>query len=207
MHEDKIGFEYTVPHKGIIDKDTTVTNSDCVFKFKTNKYVYLFVDGLIKYNIHELGTAMNYIYYFIRDYFELEGNHKNRDVLFAQNKDEYDIEDLKGKNAAVCNERAAVAQNLFSILGIESYYMVGQVNETPHAYNIVNHKGEYFLYDASTVIPRYENGKQVDWLAYVKPVSMEQLKTLLNGGKISFDDGRIYLSFGKYKFETTNKSK
>ena len=105
------------------------------------------------------------------------------------NKDEYSIDDLKGKNAAVCADRAALAQNLFSILGVESYYLVGQVNGEDHAYNVINYKGNYLLYDSSKDIPRYENGKLINWLAYVKPISIEQMEVLLNGGKISFEDG------------------
>ena len=205
-HEDRIGIEHTSPHLGIIDKDTMITNVDTIIRFTNNQYAYLFVEGLKKYNIHEIGTAMNYVYYFIRGYFGLEGDSKNRSILFASNKDEYSIDDLKGKNAAVCADRAALAQNLFSILGVESYYLVGQVNGEDHAYNVINYKGNYFLYDSSKDIPRYENGKLINWLAYVKPISIEQMEVLLNGGKISFEDGRIYSSFGKYKSETGNKS-
>ena len=32
------------------------------------------------------------------------------------------VSDLKGKNAAMCVERAMVAQNLLKLLGINSYY-------------------------------------------------------------------------------------
>lgn len=206
-HEDEIGFEHATPHLGIIDKETMITNVDMVVKFTDNEYAYRFVEGLIKYNIHDIGPAMNYVYYFIRSYFGLEGDHKNREVLLSSNADEYSISDLKGKNAAVCADRAAVAQNLFSILGMESYYIVGQINGENHAFNVVNYKGNYYLYDSSKDIPKYENGKIVNWLAYVKPISKEQLEALFNGEKITFEDGRIYSSFGKYKIETSNKSK
>ena len=41
-HEDVIGFEHSVPHKGFIDNNTLITNADSTVNFTTNEYAYLF---------------------------------------------------------------------------------------------------------------------------------------------------------------------
>ena len=202
-HEDKVGFEHILPHKGFIDSDTIITNVDSTFQFTSNEYAYFFVSGLIKNNIHDLNTAMNCVYYFIRSYFGIDGEEKNREALFAVNKEPYSIDILRGKNAAVCAERAAVAQNLFSLLGIESYYIVGTLNGGAHAYNVIKYNDNYYLFDSSSDVPVYQDGKVKDWRAYAVKISPEQFNSLLNAGGIELEGDRIYISSGKYNGSLT----
>ena len=198
-HEDVIGFEHSVPHKGFIDNNTLITNADSTVNFTTNEYAYLFFRGLIGGKVDNLDRAANLVYYFIRKYFGLDGDEKEREKLFMGNIEPFSIDMFRGKNAAVCAERAAVAQNLFSLLGIESYYIVGQLDGINHAFNVINYNDNYYLYDASTEETIYENGKVKDWKAYIKPINDENLESLFKGEKVDMPDGRCYSSFSPYK--------
>ena len=54
------------------------------------------------------------------------------------------IGDLKGMNVALCTERSAMAQQLLSLFGMESYYCMGSINKNDkieaHCFNIVKRK-------------------------------------------------------------------
>lgn len=62
------------------------------------------------------------------------------------------IKETKGLGFAMCSEHAALTQQLFSFLGIESYYvgnnMIIDGKEAPHAYNLIkNDSGDSFVID------------------------------------------------------------
>ena len=83
-----------------------------------------------------------------------------KDMDFIESEDDYGkISDLKGKNSAMCVERAALSQNLLIDLGIKSIYkssniMVNGKLET-HAYNLIDYNDEYYIYDAT--IPTFDD--------------------------------------------------
>lgn len=63
------------------------------------------------------------------------------------------VSNLKGKNAAMCVERAMVAQNLLKLLGINSYYKCSGIikngKKEVHAYNVVEFQSKYYVFDAT----------------------------------------------------------
>ena len=63
------------------------------------------------------------------------------------------VSDLRGKNAAMCVERAMVSQNLLRLLNIKSYYkssgIIKNDKEDIHSYNLVEYDGEYYVFDAA----------------------------------------------------------
>lgn len=63
------------------------------------------------------------------------------------------VSDLKGKNSAMCVERAMVSQNLLRLLGITSYYKSSGIlkndNKEVHSYNLVQYADKYYLFDAT----------------------------------------------------------
>ena len=63
------------------------------------------------------------------------------------------VSNLKGKNSAMCVERAMVAQNLLKLLGINSYYKCSGIlkngNKEVHSYNVVEVQGKYYIFDAT----------------------------------------------------------
>ena len=95
----------------------------------------------------------------IQEYF---GDYSNIDERMNNYPDTDYIEDgipigkgsnLKGMNAAMCVERAMVAQNLLKLLGINSYYkcsgIVKNDNKEVHSYNLVEYQGKYYVFDAT----------------------------------------------------------
>lgn len=96
--------------------------------------------------IDNIETRMNY--YHSED-FEESVNNK--------------ISDLKGKGAAMCVERAALAQNLLKSLGINSFFKTSGIvkndNKEVHSYNLIEFNDRYYIFDLS--IPNLIN-KQIN---------------------------------------------
>lgn len=63
------------------------------------------------------------------------------------------VSDLKGKNAAMCVERAMLSQNLLNFLGFKSFYkssgILSDGKPDVHAYNLVENNGDCFIFDAT----------------------------------------------------------
>ncbi len=71
------------------------------------------------------------------------------------------ISNLKGTGAAMCVERAALAQNLLKSLGINSFYkssgIIKNNKEEQHCYNLIEFNGKYYIFDSS--IPNLINNQ------------------------------------------------
>lgn len=63
------------------------------------------------------------------------------------------ISDLKGKNAAACVERSALAHNLFKFLNVKATYKFSQIKidgkDDVHAFNLIERDNKYYLFDSS----------------------------------------------------------
>lgn len=86
--------------------------------------------------ITNIESRMNY--YYSQDYEESKDNK---------------ISNLKGKSAAMCVERSALAQNLLKSLGINSFFKTSGIiknnNNEIHSYNLIEYKGKYYIFDTS----------------------------------------------------------
>lgn len=71
---------------------------------------------------------------------------------FEESKNNF-ISNLKGTGAAMCVERAALAQNLLISLGINSFFkssgIIKDSNREVHSYNLIEYKGKYYIFDTS----------------------------------------------------------
>lgn len=99
------------------------------------------------------------IFSVVQDYFgdfsniaERMNNYPDLDFI----SDGFDIgkvSDLKGKNAAMCVERAMLSQNLMNFLGFKSFYkssgIMSDGKPDIHAYNLVEYNGKYYVFDAT----------------------------------------------------------
>lgn len=106
-----------------------------MYSMKTTDYIYDFAEYVKKSKISNKGTLVKFIENFINGYFGISNGVDMRDTYFDQiafqtttTDDEYfeklenlEIGDLKGKNVAMCTERAAIAQNLLSLFGFDVY--------------------------------------------------------------------------------------
>ncbi len=104
------------------------------------------------------------------------------------------IKELKGKRIAVCAEKATVAQNLVSFVGLESYIVLsecklGEGKEQFHAYNILKTNKGYFIYDPTN--PRLELEEGTNHLkntnAAIYKITDEEFLKLENGGDVTVE--------------------
>lgn len=79
---------------------------------------------------------------------------------FDESKDNK-ISNLKGSGAAMCVERAALAQYLLKVLGVNSLYKTSGIvknnNNEIHSYNLIAYDNKYYIFDPS--IPNLINNQ------------------------------------------------
>lgn len=208
LQENVIGFEHVTPHKGIIHEQTRISNSDSDFVIKNREYMYEFVKLLKARNVKTIASALNLIYPYIINYFGLDSNSEKRIEYYVKSNEKIpDVSLLKNKNAAVCAERAAIVQNLFSLLGIESYYCIGNIStkqgSEPHAFNVINYLDSYYVYDASSDVPIIKDGKTVSYGHYLCNIKEEEFDKLLRTNTpIAIADSYLVISENKmYRVE------
>ena len=111
-------------------------------------------------------------YYYSNDFEESKNNK---------------ISDLKGTGAAMCVERAALAQNLLKSLGINSFFKTSGIiknNEKEvHSYNLIEYNGQYYIFDTS--IPNIINGQVNPLIAEIDKETFDLLSAPISDIGIS----------------------
>ncbi len=225
-HDETIGISnilnFKAVHKGFISPTTRMkysSHSMATYSMRTTDYFYLFAEFIKKYNIKSKDALVTNITAFLNQYLGVDRfDCDQRDYIFfdipmqtTQTDEELfkkleqnEIGDLKGRGVAMCTERAAIAQNLLSLFGFKSYFVVGCVNnnskEEAHAFNIVRGKDNYFLLDYSLPEEYYLNDNKC-YIPFKRPIPFDKIDGVLNGG--------IVLHFDIYKTinENNNLSK
>ena len=197
-------------HKGFIPFDTRIKYSSMgveTYSMKTDDYFYEFALFLRKFKITTSASFINYMEIFIQQYFGMNSDGVDRrsmifndiawnttttDEEYFQRIENNEIGDLKGKNVAMCSEISAIAQNLLSLFGVESYYCVGCVNdngkEEGHCFNIVRAKTMFKLLDYSLVVPSYSAGKLCCYFPFQGNIDFSKVDDILfNGECIDFE--------------------
>lgn len=97
------------------------------------------------------------------------------------------ISNLKGQGAAMCVERAALAQNLLTSIGINSFFKTSGIikndNKEVHSYNLIEYKGKYYIFDAS--MPNLINGQVNPLIAEINKESFDLLSSPISDLGIS----------------------
>lgn len=100
------------------------------------------------------------------------------------------IRELRDQKTALCVERAALAQNLVTVLGNDSALFWAPVRyrdeEGNHAFNVVTTAdGRHVLYDPNNPVETYDaNGVVVDTAPGAYPISAAQFEDLLHGRQL-----------------------
>lgn len=198
-----------IVHKGFISPDSRIKyNNRTVnnYSMTTDDYFYEFAKFVKNSHVNNKGTLVKVVENFINSYFGVSSGEDKRDDYFDQiafqttkTDDEYfekldnlEIGDLKGKNIAMCTERAAIAQNLLSLFGFEVYYCIGCVDnaskEEAHCFNIARAKNTFMLLDYSLPVTIFDNGKAIDYAPFQGSINIDELENILvNGVNKSFD--------------------
>ena len=134
-------------HKGFISKDTKVCYSYAYegYSISLTDYLYDFINYIKNNN---LSPTPYIVFKFLDEYF---GERTNVDI---RNSNIFkDISDFKHSGNAMCTERAALANNILSFIGLETYFCDGSIyhpngDSGEHAFLIIKtEKGNYSLYD------------------------------------------------------------
>lgn len=136
-------------HKGFISRDTKVCYSMSQgYYIKTTDYIREFIEYIKQNN---LSPSPKEIFKFLNEYF---GERPSVDTRIE--RDFKEISDFKKSNRAMCTERAALANNILSFLGMETWFCDGSVYNSNnnisegHAFLIVkSESGRYKIYDPS----------------------------------------------------------
>ena len=220
---EQLGFldygKYISTFKGFIPLNTTIKYESMAittYNMQTTDYFYEFALFIKKYNVTNKITLIYYLEKFINIYFGRPGqvdrnsvlstkawsNATNEDELFTA-LDNLQLGDFKGKNAAMCTERAALVQQILSLFNIESYYCLGCLDNSDHqevhAFNIVKRKNDYALLDYSIPVASYKDNKITNYYPFVGILSSAEFNDFLNNGTIKeFKDYDYYDGKQKY---------
>lgn len=199
--------------RGFIPFETRIKYSSMdieTYGMETTDFFYEFAHILKKYNISSKGALIYNIEPFINSYFGFAGKQDRGQIFYdaAWNSTTTDEEffdalknnrlgDLKGKGAAECTERGALAQQLLSLFGVDTYYCMGCVDlgtkQEGHCFNIVKRNNDYALLDYSVPVPVYNNeGKRRGFYPFVGALSNEEFEEFVASGTLK--------SFREYKF-------
>lgn len=193
-------------HRGYIGGDTAVSFEGVIgsqYKLKDTEYLYDAVEYM-RDNKEQIGNGRQFfekVTGFLNYYFGIPDTSKDRwatiesktgfESIMDDNEywnaiDNIDISVFKGEQIAQCSERSAMAQNIMSLFGYETYYVVGDVSvdgkNEGHAYNIVaDTKGQKCLVDYSVTSSVERNGLSWDIPTMTK---IDDYDSFSNGGRL-----------------------
>lgn len=183
------------------------------YKMTTTDFFYEFAHFIRKNNINNKGKLIYSLESFINNYFGYQ-KRMDRSVIFndiawktTTTDDEYfkalennQIGDLKGMNAAECTERSALAQQILSLFGIESFYCMGCVDledrQEAHCFNIVKKQNGYALVDYSIPVALFNDRKLRTYYPFVGEMSSEEF--------IDFSNNGVLKTFDNYEYHNGN---
>ncbi len=196
--------------KGFIPKKTRIKYENLAmedYSMESTDYIYEFAHFIKKYNINSKVSLIHNLEFFINSYFGFPGKMDRKEVFndiawqTTNTDEEYfkalennKLGDLKGKGAAQCTERAALAQQILSIFGFESYYCMGCVdrdnNQEGHCFNIVKRKNDYALLDYSMPVTSYDEKDSVNaYYPFLGVLTNVEFMDFISEGTIkSFDE-------------------
>lgn len=213
---EQIGFKSALPtdydpmYKGFIPLNTRVKYENAsveTYSMNTTDFFYEFAHWIKDYNLDSITKIVQMIQTYSNNYFGIYQEHSRDEIFFnkAYQSTTTDDElfkalennklgDLKGLNAAMCTERSALAQQLLSFCGLESYYCIGKVQlggkQEDHCFNIVKRDKDYALLDYSIPEKVYSEDEQINsYLPFVGILTNEEFEQYQQTGDIkSFPD-------------------
>ena len=212
-------FRSTI-YEGFIHPDTRMRISNAAlatYGMSTTDYLYEYAILVWKVSIlHDARGLVDGLVPFLNMYFGITvpGKDERDDFLtegvtlsdtdqdeFFETIMKHNIGDLKGKGIAACMERSAVAQNILSLFGFDSFFCVGVVQHgdsyEDHAFNIIRFGNRYLLVDCSKAVPQ----KQLDGKIIYKPFYAE-----IPADKIEdFMHNKVAIGFRDYEIVETSE--
>ncbi len=188
--------------KGFIPLNTRIKYMNLAietYSMNTPDFFYDFAHFIRKHNIGNKLALIRALEFYINCYFGYPSNTTREDIFqdialqstttdeeFWQALENNKIGDLKGKGAAECTERGALAQQILSLFGAETYYCMGRVDlgdrQEEHCFNVIKRKNDYALLDYSVPVSSYSHdGSLKAFYPFIGKLSNEEFENFLNG--------------------------
>ncbi len=169
------------------------------------------------------------IFEIIQDYFGDFSNidtrmnyYPDEDAILDNNLPIGKVSNLKGKNGAMCIERAMLSQNLLKKCGFNSYFKVSSISLNEklevHAFNLIANMDKYYIFDST--IPTVKDNKITPLIALIPKEVFDKISSQENSVGYSVEvshynplrnkDITIIYDFGreeKYEIDSLNESK
>lgn len=214
LTENSVARKFSImspPRKGFIHPDSGIRRNFLVEPFHVDdpeiyrQLIMTFKE--FKENDNWKGRTLREIapYAIVRAIGTYFGNHYTTDTTENNNRafymdrsgieaEDIHLKELKGKEIAVCAEKAATAQNLLSFLGYESDLVASskcrlqspdQDDEDGHMYNIITSGDRHLIFDPSnSVIVKQSDDEIYTVMPAIYPVDEDGYKGLMNGGQV-----------------------
>lgn len=201
--------------KGFIPLNTRIKYSNFAvetYGMQTIDFFYDFAHFIRKYNINNRVALIYNLEFYINSYFGYPDKTKREEIFLdiawknASTDEEFwaalgnnKIGELKGKGAAKCTERGALAQQILSLFGIETYYCLGCVDlgnrQEAHCFNIIKRKKDYALLDYSIPVSSYnQDGSVIAFFPFVGKMSNEEFEEFVDKGILKTFDNYEYVN-------------
>jgi len=134
--------DYDSYYHGFIKSDVKIfssignSNEEC---YTLNNYDYLveFFKYIREKNVKSKSDLIKYMSSFMDNYFgEYKGIDKRADFLRTK-EGTATIDMFKKTGLAACSERAAIANNILTMIGFDSFFLTGEINGEQHAFNAI----------------------------------------------------------------------
>ena len=137
----------------VYNNNGIASNAGDYYYIDDDKYIYDFCKYIKEKEIIDEYELFEYILEFMRSYFKIlkiidrekmfQMISKEQRNLYYPTIQEHGFHSFKGKGNAMCSEYAIMAQNLLSILDIDSYLVIGKEKtgnskEESHAFNLAS---------------------------------------------------------------------
>lgn len=184
-------------HHGFIDETMKIKSNehfDSLVLDDPSLYTDFF-DFIKDKTIQNEPHGISFVQDFLYSYFGANGDQLSRIDIYASGKlgTNISVSELKGKNAALCSERAAVSQNLLTLLGYQSDLIYCQINYQgkekfgDHVANIITaQNGRKFIYD-----PQNPVLLDTGYVPAISSINNEQYENFINKGFYDFDYSTI----------------
>jgi len=163
--EVKINLDIKNIHTGYIPKDTKIVygilydprglicNDGKYYYVDDDSYIYDFCRYIKDKDVKDEYHLFDYLLKFIRKYYGIIRNTNDREnmhqmickkeMVYLEPVNIHKLSDFYKKGNAVCTEISLMAENILSVFGFNTYYVVGNIRlgdkEEYHAYNLINY--------------------------------------------------------------------
>lgn len=163
--EVKVNLDIRNIHTGYIPKDTKIVygmlydsrglicNDGKYYYVDDDSYIYDFCRYIKDKDVRDEYHLFDYILKFIKKYYGIIRDNNDRESMhqmickeegvYLEPIDIHKLSDFYKKGNAVCTEISLMAENILSVFGFNTYYVVGNMRigekEEYHAYNLINY--------------------------------------------------------------------